>query len=161
MKTTCTCWKLTEEVIVKCLHQKRNVGSIKVNGKTPADFNGARISSPISIQPQGQSGTLGFQWPHLTFFGQNTWFRETSREPPLMYLSRDYPALCMEICFWMPHELLFWNKFANKHKWWRLLSGFGQNQTHNDVFYFSITICNGCNVQFLHYTNLHYNKPSP
>lgn len=45
---------------------------------------------------------------------------------------------------------------ANKHEWWRLPSGFWQDQRHKDSFYFSIIICNGCNMQYPH-----CNKPSP
>lgn len=143
---------------MKCLHQNRNVGSIEVDGKTPADFNGARISSQVSIQPQGHSGTLGLEWPQRTTYGQDTYLlqRDTSKEPPLMYLGKDYPEICTELWFQMPHVLLYWNKYANKHEWWRLLSGFWQDQTHTDLFYFSIIICSGCNMQYPY-----CNKPSP
>lgn len=46
---------------MKRLHQNRNVGSIEVDGKTPTDFSRARISSQVSLQPQGHSGTLGLE----------------------------------------------------------------------------------------------------
>lgn len=48
---------------MKRLHLNRNVGSVEVEGggKTPADSNGVRVSSQVSIQPQGHSGTLGLE----------------------------------------------------------------------------------------------------
>lgn len=142
---------------MKCLHQKRNVGSIEVNGKTPADFNGARISSQISIQPQGHSGTLGLQWPHLILSGQNTWFREPPEES-LHWCTWAKTILCsvwssIFKCLTSSYSEISLPISMNGEDSYLVLD---KTKYTMIFFYFSITICNGCKMQYLHYY-----KPNP
>lgn len=87
-----------------------------------------------------------------------TWFRETLAKSlhwctwakTLLKSLQSSGFKCL-VC-----SCLYWKKYANKQERWRLLSGFWQDQTHTDLFYFSTIICSGCNMQYPH-----CNKPSP